>query len=73
VLYGLRAIVGLHTSQEEESYLSLADEEPGVQVALDLWRRGGRRDRARPPTAWGTASGDSVDRRDGLWRIWSQR
>ena len=28
LLYGLYAILGLHTAQEDESYLSLADDEP---------------------------------------------
>jgi hypothetical protein len=28
VLYGLHAIVSLHTAQEEESYLSLGDRPP---------------------------------------------
>jgi hypothetical protein len=28
LLHGLNAILGLHTSQEDESYLSLADDEP---------------------------------------------
>jgi soluble P-type ATPase/iron-sulfur cluster repair protein YtfE (RIC family) len=28
LLYGLHAILGLHTAQEDESYLSLADDEP---------------------------------------------
>jgi hypothetical protein len=33
VLYGLHAILGLHTAQEDEGYLSLADEDPAAITA----------------------------------------
>ena len=44
LLYGLHAILRLHTAQEDENYLSLGDEGPGV----------------RPPGADGTATGPTV-------------
>jgi hypothetical protein len=34
VLYGLYAVLRLHTLQEEESYLSLADAAPEPQAAV---------------------------------------
>ena len=33
MLYGLHAILRLHTAQEDESYLSLGDEQPGLPAA----------------------------------------
>ena len=35
LLYGLRAVLALHTEQEEESYLSLAEEDEQVQVRAE--------------------------------------
>ena len=40
MLYGLYAILKLHTAQEEESYLSLADEAGEMPEASDALRRG---------------------------------
>ena len=41
LLYGLHAILGLHTAQEDESYLSLGDTQTaGMQASVTV--RGGR-------------------------------